>query len=61
MKQHEPLDKAIRELIGEFGFANVVAALARYAHSPDRQDYSVRKMGVAFNRLNKLYEYLVTP
>lgn len=54
------VNKGVRELIASHGFAQVVAALARYAHSPSRQEnIPPRNFAVAFRRLNALFGYLL--
>lgn len=52
------LDKEVMLFVEKWGFAPVIAALARWAYRPTEQQHPQRKMGTAFRRLNSIYEYL---
>lgn len=46
------LDRDIAQIVEENGMSDVIAALARLAND--------KKMSVLFNKLNKIYEWMIT-
>lgn len=57
-KMNDRLKRDLEQLISEHGLKYVIAALARFCHSPSHQIYPEKIMATTFRRLKKIYEYL---